>query len=176
MNSSRTIDCVWGDSFAASRERPATALHSSRACSVRAMDRSARSIDDYLAGLDDDIRDDMSTLHGVIAPAFDGLDIVIYAGTFWGGSDQEIVGYGAQLFTRPNGTEVDWFVVGLALQKNYISLYVNAVENGAYLSETRGKGLGKVKVGKSSISFANAAAIDLDELAELVGRAREIGI
>ena len=140
------------------------------------MQRSDRSIDDYLAGLDESVREDISTLHAVISPVMDSLDTVLYTGTFWGGSDQEIIGYGAQLFTRPNGKEVDWFVVGLAVQKNYISLYVNAVEDGKYLLETRGKRLGKVKVGKASISFSNSDAIDLEELSDLVSRAKEIGI
>ena len=140
------------------------------------MQRTETSIDDYLTRLDDEVRNDMSVLHAKIAPVFDGLETVLYAGTFWGGSDQEIIGYGAQLFTRPNGTEVDWFIVGLAVQKNYLSLYVNAVEDGRYLSETHGKLLGKVKVGKASISFSGVDDIDLDALETLVTKAVEIGI
>lgn len=85
------------------------------------MQRSDRSIDDYLARLDDSVRDDMSTLHTVISPVMDDLDTVLYTGTFRGGSDQEIIGCGAQLFTRPKETEVDWFIVGLAVQRNCIS-------------------------------------------------------
>ena len=140
------------------------------------MERTDRNIDDFLASLPEDSRTDMTAIHGVIAAEMDGLETVLYEGTFWGGSEQQIIGYGAQMFTRPNGTEVDWFIVGLALQKNYISLYVNAVEDGKYLSETRGKQLGKVKVGKASIGFSGAEAIDLDELADLVKTARRIGI
>ena len=140
------------------------------------MERSPQPISEFLTGLDDDVRHDMTTLHRTIAPVFDRTEIVLFTGTFWGGSDQAIIGYGAQLMTRPNGTEVDWFVVGLAAQKNHLSLYVNAVEDGAYLSETMGKSLGKVKVGKASIGFKDAGAIDLDALIVLVTRAREIGI
>jgi len=52
----------------------------------------------------------------------------------------------------------------LALQKNYISLYVNAVENGKYVSEICGKDLGKVKIGKSSISFKSIGDLDISKL------------
>ena len=122
------------------------------------------------------MRDGITTLHEAIAPAFEGLETVLYTGTFWSGSEQEIIGYGAQVMTRPNGSEVDWFIMGLAQQKNYISLYVNAVEDGKYLSEARGKQLGNVKVGKASISFPRADVVDLAELSDLAATARRIGI
>ena len=116
----------------------------------------------------------MKTLDTAFSGVMDGLDRVLFEGTFWGGSEQEIIGYGAGDYTRPNGTTVDWFMVGLALQKNYISVYINAVEDRQYLSEKYGKDLGKVKVGKASLSFKGVTDIDLDKLTELVAKAREL--
>ena len=103
-----------------------------------------------------------------------GQERALYAGKFWGGSDQEIIGYGTYSYTRADRQAVEWFVIGLALQKRYISLYISAVEDGKYLSETYGPDLGKVKVGKSSIGFGHVADIDLDKLRALLERARDL--
>jgi len=136
------------------------------------MEISDRDIGQFLASLPDEARDDMVALDREIGKVMDGLPRELYVGKFWGGTDQEIIGYGRYSYTRPNGQAVEWFVVGLALQKNYISVYVSAVEGNEYLSEKYGHELGKVKVGKSSISFKRVADIDLDKLADLVAKAR----
>lgn len=68
----------------------------------------------------------------------------------------------------------DWFLIGLAEQKGYVSLYVNAVENGEYLGKQFAGDLGKVKLGASSISFRALEDIDLEVVARLVGKAREL--
>ncbi len=138
------------------------------------MERSSRDVDEFLGTLPEESRDDMKTLDASFGAAMEGLDRVLFEGTFWGGSEQEIIGYGAGDYTRPNGTKVDWFMVGLALQKNYISVYINAVEDRQYLSEKYGKDLGKVKVGKSSLSFKSVEDIDLDKLTALVVKARDL--
>ena len=138
------------------------------------MERTNTDVDEYLAALPDDVRGDMQTLDGIIADVMAGLGRILYAGTFWGGSDQEIIGYGPYVYTRPNGVEVDWFVIGLAVQKNYLSMYVSAVEDGEYLSKSRGDRLGKVKIGSSSISFKGTDDLDLDELRTFLERARDL--
>ncbi len=93
---------------------------------------------------------------------------------FWGGSEQRIIGYGNYSYTRTDKTEVEWFVIGLTRQKNYFSVYVNAVEDRQYLAELYGPRLGKVKTGKSSISFRNRAEVDLDVLREMVEHAGKV--
>ncbi len=138
------------------------------------MEISDRDIGEFLASLPEDSRAEMTTLDDAISRVMDGLPRELYVGKFWGGTDQEIIGYGRYSYTRPNGQEVEWFVVGLAQQKNYISVYVSAVEGDEYLSEKYGPELGKVKVGKSSISFKTVADIDLDKLVALVARARNV--
>lgn len=138
------------------------------------MERSTTDVSDYLASLPDETRTSMQQLDAVISAGMAGLDRVLFTGTFWGGSDQEIIGYGTYSSPRSDGTEVEWFVIGLARQKAYYSLYVSAVEDGTYLSKSMGPELGKVKVGSSSISFRSLDDIDLDVLERLVGRAREL--
>ncbi len=116
----------------------------------------------------------MTALDKAIGSAMAGLPRELYVGKFWGGSDQEIIGYGRYSYVRPNGQNVEWFVVGLAQQKNYISVYVSAVEGDEYLAEKYGSEVGKVKVGKSSISFKTVDDIDVDKLVALVARARAV--
>ena len=138
------------------------------------MERTDRDIAEYIASLPDDVRDDIAALDAVISTVMGGLAKHLWVGKLWGGSDQEIIGYGLQTNRRSDKREVTWFVVGLAVQKNYLSVYVNAVEDRMYLSEKYGSDLGKVKVGKSSISFAGVDDIDLDKLDALVRRARDL--
>ena len=139
------------------------------------MEISDRDIGEFLDSLPAESREDMKTLDAAISDVMAGQPRELYTGKFWGGSDQEIIGYGRYEYTRSSGVEVVWFVAGLALQKNYISVYLSAVEGDEYLSEKYGKDVGKVKVGKSSISFKSVADIDLDKLTDLVARARDVG-
>ena len=138
------------------------------------MERSTTDVVHHMAALPDDVRSDITTLDGVISAEMGGLDRVLYTGRFWGGSEQEIIGYGTYSYRRSDKTEVEWFVVGLAVQKNYLSIYLSAVEDGEYVSEKYGKSLGKVKVGKSSLSFRSVEDIDLDKLAALVRLSRDL--
>ena len=138
------------------------------------MERTDRNIADYIASLPDDVCGDIRTLDEHISAAMAGHTKHLYVGKFWGGSDQEIIGYGTQTNIRSDKREVTWFVVGLAVQKNYLSVYISAVEDGQYVSERYGAELGKVKVGKSSLSFRSVADIDLDKLAALVTKARAL--
>src|SRR5690606_4274767 len=133
---------------------------------------SDTSVDEFIAGNDPD--GSLATLDGVIAGALPGATRVLWQGVFWGGTAQSIIGYGATVQPRPRGSSVEWFLVGLARQQNYLSLYVNAADDGAYLSRIYGKRLGRTKVGSASISFASADVIDLDVLDELVRHAGRI--
>jgi hypothetical protein len=138
------------------------------------MERTDRDVDAFVAALPDDVRTDMQALDEAISGVMAGLPRALYEGALWGGSEQEIIGYGTYSYKRADKRRVEWFVIGLAQQKRYLSVYVNAVEGREYLAEKYGGDLGKVKLGKSSISFSNLADIDLEKLVALVRRAREI--
>lgn len=137
-----------------------------------AMRPTTMSVDEFIAGNDPD--GSLAVLDGVITAALPGATRVLWQGVFWGGTEQSIIGYGATVQPRPKGERVEWFLVGLARQQNYLSLYVNAAEDGAYLSRVYGKRLGKTKVGSASISFASAEVIDLSVLDEMVRHAGRI--
>lgn len=134
---------------------------------------SDRPVDEHINSLPEEVRDDFRGIDRVISIVFSGEPRVLWEGKFWGGTDQEIIGYGDFTYVISSGA-VDWFKVGLAVQKNHLSLYVNAVEDGEYLSRKYGDRLGKVKLGASSIGFKDLSAIDVDELRTLLEHARRI--
>jgi hypothetical protein len=137
------------------------------------MERTDRSVDDVLAGLPDDVRNDMIALDGIISRVMDGSERELYEGTFWGGSEQEIIGYGRMSQRRSDNEIATWFRIGLAVQKRYLSVYVSAVENGQYIAETYGPSVGAARVGKSVISFSSLGDIDEDALIALLEKARD---
>ncbi len=130
--------------------------------------------DEYLASLDDDIREVMVRLDELITAAMPNRRRVLWQGVFWGGTEQSIIGYGDITQPRPKSEDVNWFIVGLARQKANYSLYVNAVEDGAYLGKRYAGKLGKVKIGAASIGFTKLDGVDLDALTELMERAHQV--
>ena len=138
------------------------------------MERSQTSPDEFIASLPDDVRADSAALDQRISKVMKGEERVLWEGRFWGGSEQRIIGYGAFTQTGRSGKKVEWFVAGLAAQKNYITVFVTAVEDGVYLVERYADRLGKVKVGRSTVSFKDLAQVDLKALLELVARARKL--
>ncbi len=80
------------------------------------------------------MRNDIEIMDKEITKVMTKQARVLWQGKFWGGSEQNIIGYGNYTDKRPKG-DVEWFVVGLAVQKNYISIYINAVEDNQYLVE-----------------------------------------
>jgi hypothetical protein len=137
------------------------------------MQKSKTTPDEFLSALPDDVRADMTTLDEEISKVMAGRDRVLWEGRFWGGSDQRIIGYGGYSYRDSKGKEAEWFVVGLAAQKNYLTVFVNAVEDGTYVAEGFKDRLGKVKVGRSSVSFKRLEDVNLPALVELVARTRD---
>ncbi|MEB2776404.1 DUF1801 domain-containing protein [Algoriphagus sp. D3-2-R+10] len=117
---------------------------------------------------------DMAYLDSEISKIMANEPRVLWQGKFWGGSEQSIIGYGDLNYVRPKKAVVEWFKIGLAAQKNYISIYVNAVEDKQYLTEKYADKLGKVKVGKSSITFKKVEDINLENFIELIRKAKQL--
>lgn len=138
------------------------------------MEKSDLDPDAYLASLPADRRGTMTALDALIREALPGRPRTVWTGTFWGGTEQTILGYGAITQSRPRGPDVEWFAVGLALQKAYISLYVNAVDGGRYLTQAYAGRLGAAKVGSASVSFRRLEGVDVGALTEMLRRAGEL--
>jgi hypothetical protein len=77
-------------------------------------------------------------------------------------------GYGSFRYRNRKKEVLDWPVIAMASQKDYISLYVCAVTDGKYLAETYAKRLGKVSVGRSCIRFKRIEDLDLKTLKKVI--------
>lgn len=137
------------------------------------MKKTERTVNQYLDSLDESAGAEVRVLHEKIVQHMPGVTPKLWEGVFWGGSQQSIIGYGDMTFTRSDKTTVEWFMVGLSMQKNYISVYISATEDGRYVVKKYGNRLGKAKIGSSSISFKTIADIKLDELLKLVDMAQK---
>ncbi len=137
------------------------------------MEKSVTTPDQYLASLPYDVRPDMERLDALIGAEMNGMSRVLWEGKFWGGSEQRIIGYGDYVYQRPGKDVVEWFMVGLASQKSYISVYVNVADDDGYLVKRFADRLGKARVGSAVLSFKAVADIDLEALRELVATARD---
>ncbi len=138
------------------------------------MERVDTSPDQMLAELAEDVRDDMEALDRIISEAMPGRTRELWEGVFWGGTEQRIIGYGEIVQPRPRGETVEWFAVGLARQKDHASVYVNAVDDGAYLLRNYADRLGKVKTGSASIAIRRLDDLDVDVFTEMVERVHRL--
>lgn len=119
----------------------------------------------YLASLPADRKAALTTLHKAIRKAAPKLKPEICHG---------MLGYGVGPYRTKSGSSGEWFKVGLASQKNYISLYICACDkDDGYLAENNKDRLGKVSVGKSCIRFKKLEQLDLDVAMELVAKAAD---
>jgi hypothetical protein len=135
------------------------------------MEKSATTPAEFIESLPTDVRSDIEQLDTEISKVMSGHPKTMWEGKFWGGSDQNIIGYGDYTYRRSDGNIVEWFIVGLAPQKNSLSVYVNAADGDGYLVEQYADKLGKAKVGKASINFTSLDDINLDVLLKLIAKA-----
>ena len=79
-----------------------------------------------------------------------------------------MLGYGSFSYRNYKHEQIDWPTIALANQKNYISIYVCAVDHGKYIAEMHAKELGKVSVGKSCIRFKKIEDVNLPVLKKVI--------
>jgi hypothetical protein len=79
-----------------------------------------------------------------------------------------MIGYGKFPYLNYKKEKGMWPIVALASQKNYVSIYVCAVEKGHYLAEQYKKKLGKVSVGRSCIRLKKLEDVHLPALRTLL--------
>jgi hypothetical protein len=120
-------------------------------------------------------KSDLLKLHAVIRKAAPGLKRHFHAGTPEGtaGMRFKMIGYGKFHYTAGTGEKVAWPVIGVALQKNYISVYLSATKNGAPVLRAYAGKLGATRSGGNNFSFESFDDLDVTVLSALfteVGR------
>lgn len=122
---------------------------------------------EYIERLAEPRRSEIRALHELIRQTVPQLEPTMEFG---------MLGYGKYHYRYPSGREGDWMLVGVASNKNNISLYVTpAAPHGGYLAETYKEQLPKASIGKSCIRFKRLADVNQDVLERLLRRVAEIG-
>jgi hypothetical protein len=119
---------------------------------------------------------DLLKLHATISKAAPGLKRHFHAGTPEGhaGMRFKMIGYGRYHYTAGTGEKVAWPVIGVALQKNYISVYVAVTRNGKPLVPLYAGKLGEKRMGGNNFSFEKFADLKADAVASLFAEAAAI--
>jgi hypothetical protein len=123
------------------------------------MDAEVRTPEEYIATLPEPRRDEVRVLHELIRREAPDLQPHMRSG---------IVGYGTYHYRYDSGREGDWFVVGLASRRAYVSLYVSASNGDRYLAETYRDRLPKADIGRGCVRIKRLTDVDLATVAELV--------
>jgi hypothetical protein len=88
-----------------------------------------------------------------------------------------MLGYGKFDYVNYKKEEIKWPVIAMASQKNYMSLYVCALDGDEYIAEKFAKELYadgvKPNVGKSCIRFKNLDELNLDILKKVLKEAQK---
>jgi hypothetical protein len=123
------------------------------------------SVENYVNNLKDE---EITKLNDLVRKHLVGFKASLWRGVFWGGTEQTIIGYGDVTYTRSDKKQVDWFIVGIARQKNHLSLYISARNDDGYLANLYAPKLGKVKTGAGRLSFNKLEDVKLNQLAKLL--------
>jgi hypothetical protein len=113
----------------------------------------------YIDQLEEPRRTDVARLHRLIRKTVPELKPFIEAG---------MLAYGPFRYKYPSGREGDWFRVGVASNKNYISLYACAADARGYVAERYKKKLPRASIGKSCVRFKKLADLDEETLQSLL--------
>jgi hypothetical protein len=131
----------------------------------------AGSVEEYLR-FDPGREDDLRTLDGLIRGAAPGLPRWFVPGTPAGqpGMTTTMIGYGQfQYSVKGSPVPVTWPIVGLALQKNYISLYNSANGDGPPFACAYADRLGRARVSKKGVvTFSTLRDTNLQTLTEMI--------
>src|SRR3989344_5963608 len=119
----------------------------------------AKSLEEYFSMLPEERKKPMEFLHKFIQSTVPRLKPVF---------SYNMPGYGLFKYKNYKKEVIDWPVIALASQKNYISLYVCAVEGGEYIAEKYKNQLGNVSVGKSCIRIKKLDDLNLQTLKKVI--------
>ena len=123
---------------------------------------NTQTAEQYIATLPEERRAAVQALHDAIRKAAPKLEPHIASG---------MLGYGKYRYKYASGRVGEAAVVSLASQKNHISLYLCATENGEYVAEKNKERLGNVSVGRSCIRFKKLEDLNLEVAMKLVKKA-----
>jgi hypothetical protein len=113
----------------------------------------------YIAELEEPRRAEIKKIDALIRKTVPKLKPHILGG---------MLAYGPIQYRTKSGRESDWFKIGVASQKNYISIYFCAADDEGYAAERFKERLPKANIGKSCVRFKRLDDLDPKALSELM--------
>jgi hypothetical protein len=113
----------------------------------------------YIKALPEPRRSEIAKLDALIRKTVPKLEPHMRAG---------MLGYGPMHYRYASGKEGEWFKIGLASQKNYISLYMCAADDEGYVAERYKERLPKADIGKSCVRFKKVEDLDRSALIAMI--------
>lgn len=126
----------------------------------------AKTPQEYLKALPPERKKELTALHHLIRKHAPKLKPQMYTG---------MLGYGMYHYQYASGREGDWPIIGLASQKQYISLYVCVSDGKHYLAERYRRQFPRANIGKSCIRFKHLSDLDQSALAKFLREAAKKG-
>ena len=120
---------------------------------------SATTPEEYIEALEEPRRSQVRRLDELIRRVAPDLERHIQSG---------MLAYGSYHYRYATGREGDWFPIGVASRKGYISLYVTASDGDEYLAESYRDRLPKADIGRSCVRIKRLEDVDEQALEELI--------
>lgn len=136
---------------------------------------TADSLGAYL-DFDRERKPDLVKFDKLMTKAAPALKRYFHQGTPAGeaGMRMKMIGYGKFRYAIKSGKTTEWPVIGVALQKNYISVYVSVTKAGAPLVPAYEGKLGELRMGGNNFSFVKFDDLRPPALASLLAEAGTI--
>jgi hypothetical protein len=130
---------------------------------------TADSLAAYL-DFDPQRKSDLMRLDALIRPTAPALKRYFHRGTPAGeaGMRMKVIGYGKFRYAIKSGKSTQWPVIGVALQKNYISVYVAVTRVGSPIVRAYAGKLGELRMGGNNFSFKRFDDLRFPALSSLV--------
>ena len=114
---------------------------------------------EYIAQLDPPRQADIAALDALIRKTARKLEPFIHSG---------MLAYGPWHYKYDSGREGDGFRIGIASNKNYISLYVCCGDDQGYIAERYKEALPKANIGKACVRFKRLSDLDQAALKKMI--------
>lgn len=128
---------------------------------------NAATHEEYISEVEERRRPDIQRLHDLVRKWAPELEPTMAYG---------MLGYGSYHYRYASGREGDWMRIGIANNKQYISLYCCATDGNGYVAERYRERLPKANIGKSCVRFKRLSDLDEDILCELIREVAEMCI
>lgn len=126
----------------------------------------AKTPEEYISQVEESRREDIQRLHDLVRAVAPELEPTM---------EFKMLGYGKVRHKHASGREGEWMKIGIANNKQYISLYCCAADQGGDVAERYRAELPKANVGKSCVRFKRLSDLDEEILEQLIRDAAAAG-